>query len=42
MNENINDEIERLKQTVQNQANEIQVLKQNIKYRDIAIGFYKS
>lgn len=42
MNENINDELERLKQTMQNQSNEIQVLKQNIKYRDIAIGFYKS
>lgn len=42
MNENINDELERLKQTIQNQSNEIQVLKQNIKYRDIAIGFYKS
>jgi hypothetical protein len=42
MNENINNEIKLLKQTVQNQSNEIQVLTQNIKYRDIAISFYKS
>ena len=41
MNENINDELEILKQTIQNQYSEIQILKQNIKYRDIAISFYK-
>lgn len=42
MNENINNELEKLKQTIQKQSNEIQLLKQNIKYRDIAISFYKS
>ena len=35
-------EIEHLRQTVQNQLKEIQTLKQNIKYRDITINFYKS
>lgn len=42
MNENINNELEKLRQTIYNQSNEIQLLKQNIKYRDITINFYKS
>ena len=41
MNNIENNDINELRQTVQNQLNEIQILKQNIKYRDIAINFYK-